>query len=140
ETAESSGDLESTKSEFRQVVGAKPSCKTAESDLRPNFIEFSSEGLMCPYRFEEISFKFVMIDSVKQLVQGFDLISLGGITPFISSLPSHLGCIRCSHWCMRGLCSLLGVWVLSILPTTLLGYGCCGFLQVLDKFVGGLSV
>ncbi|GAB2276541.1 hypothetical protein Dimus_011260 [Dionaea muscipula] len=95
ETGESSGGLMSTKSEFRQVVGARPSCpiegsKTAGSDLSPNFIKFCSEGLMSPYRFEEISSKFVTNDSVKQLVQGIGLISSGGIPPFISSLPSHL--------------------------------------------------
>lgn len=56
------------------------------SELSAKLIKFQNEGLVCPYRFDEICSKFVTKDSNKDLIQEIGLIGSKGIPSFVSSV------------------------------------------------------
>ncbi|KAE8682418.1 7-dimethyl-8-ribityllumazine synthase family protein [Hibiscus syriacus] len=65
--------------------------KTGHLETSSRLIKFQTDGVVCPYDFEEISTKFVTRDSNKELVQEIGLISSDGVLSFVSSVPHFVG-------------------------------------------------
>ncbi|GAB4854778.1 hypothetical protein Ancab_023363 [Ancistrocladus abbreviatus] len=95
DSAEPSGGLTLPKSDTRPAVctgdgDATEASISAGSELNSSLIKFQSEGIMCPYRFEEISSKFVTNDSIKELMQEIGLIASDGTPSFVPSVSTYL--------------------------------------------------
>ncbi|KAE8718221.1 7-dimethyl-8-ribityllumazine synthase family protein [Hibiscus syriacus] len=65
--------------------------KGGHSEMSSRLTKFQTDGVVCPYDFEEISTKFVTRDSNKELVQEIGLISSDGVPSFVSSVPHFVG-------------------------------------------------
>ncbi|KAK8534043.1 hypothetical protein V6N12_047441 [Hibiscus sabdariffa] len=59
------------------------------SEMSSRLIKFQTDGVVCPYDFEEISSKFVTRGSNEELVREIGLIGSDGVPSFVSSVP-HL--------------------------------------------------
>ncbi|KAL2897053.1 Methyl-CpG-binding domain-containing protein 9 [Bienertia sinuspersici] len=71
-----------------ETDGAQAS-KGADSVLSRH-VRFQNEGLLCPYKLEEISSKFVTNDSIKDLVRGIGLIGSEGMASFVPSASPYM--------------------------------------------------
>ncbi|GAV72561.1 Bromodomain domain-containing protein/PHD domain-containing protein/MBD domain-containing protein/FYRN domain-containing protein/FYRC domain-containing protein, partial [Cephalotus follicularis] len=65
-------------------------CKSGCSEFSSRLIKFQTDGLVCPYEFEEISSMFLTEGSNKELVQEIGLIGSNGIPSFVQSKSSYL--------------------------------------------------
>ncbi|KAL8171228.1 hypothetical protein V2J09_023032 [Rumex salicifolius] len=84
---ESSEPSDSRAKSESHIVGAS---KSTGLELSSGLIHFQNEGLTCPFRFEEISSKFVTNDSIKELVQNIGLLGSDGKPEFVQSFSPHL--------------------------------------------------
>lgn len=60
------------------------------SELNSRLIMFSNKESACPFNFEDICSKFVINDSVKEIVKEIGLIDLGGIPSFVPSVSPYV--------------------------------------------------
>ncbi|XP_057523445.1 methyl-CpG-binding domain-containing protein 9 isoform X2 [Amaranthus tricolor] len=74
---------------FSMTKDRVQACKNADSDLS-RYTKFLCKDSMCPYKFEDISSKFVTNDSIKEVVCGIGLIGSDGTPSIVPSMSPYL--------------------------------------------------
>jgi hypothetical protein len=86
-----SSKCEVVREECKGDMDALETSKGGGSQLSSRLIKYQNEGLVCPYDLDEICSKFVINDSIKELVQEIGLIGSNGIPSFIPFAAPYLG-------------------------------------------------